>query len=45
MESISGTIFNLNDLPGHAAYLLLGISYFLTSMYRLRIVAIIGLIC
>jgi CRP-like cAMP-binding protein len=44
MESLSGTLFNLNDLPGHLAYLLLGISYFLTSMYWLRIVALLGLV-
>ena len=44
MESLSSTLFNLNDLPGHLAYALLALSYFLTSMYWLRLVAILGCI-
>jgi CRP-like cAMP-binding protein len=45
MESLASTFFNVNDLPGHLAYLLLAISYFLTNMYWLRIMAVIGLLC
>jgi CRP-like cAMP-binding protein len=44
MESVASTLFNVNDLPGHAAYLLLAVSYFLTSMYWLRLFAILGLL-
>jgi CRP-like cAMP-binding protein len=45
MNSVTASLLNVNDLPGHIAYLLLGISYFLTSMYWLRVLAIFGLLC
>jgi CRP-like cAMP-binding protein len=44
MESLSSTLFNLDDLPGHFAFALLGLSYLMTSMYWLRLVAIIGML-
>lgn len=43
MDSLTRSIFSMNDLPAHLAYVMLAISYFLTSMYWLRILAVIGL--
>jgi CRP-like cAMP-binding protein len=37
------TIFSSSELPGHFAYFLLAISYWLTSIYWLRILACFGL--
>ncbi len=37
------TIFSLNNWPGHLSYALIAISYWLTDMFRLRLVAIVGL--
>jgi hypothetical protein len=31
------------DVPGHAAFLLIAISYYLTNIYWLRVIAVIGL--
>ena len=38
-----GTIFSLNNWPGHLSYVLIAISYWLTDMFWLRLVAIVGL--
>ena len=38
-----GTIFSLNNWPGHLSYVLIAISYWLTDMLRLRAVAVVGL--
>ncbi|HRD76520.1 MAG TPA: cyclic nucleotide-binding domain-containing protein [Hyphomicrobiaceae bacterium] len=37
------TLFSWGDLPGHIAYVILAISYWLTSMFWLRTLACIGL--
>jgi CRP-like cAMP-binding protein len=37
------TLFTLNNWPGHLSYLLIAISYWLTDIFWLRVVAIIGL--
>jgi CRP-like cAMP-binding protein len=37
------TIFSLNNLPGHLSYLLIAISYWMTNIFWLRVVAVIGL--
>lgn len=37
------TIFSLNNLPGHLSYVLIAISYWLTDMFWLRLVAVVGL--
>lgn len=38
-----GTIFSLNNWPGHLSYVLIAISYWLTDMFWLRVVAVVGL--
>ena len=38
-----GTIFSLNNWFGHFSYLLIAISYWLTDIFWLRVVAVIGL--
>lgn len=38
-----GAIFSLNNWPGHLSYVLIAISYWLTDMFRLRAVAVVGL--
>ena len=38
-----GTIFSLNNWPGHLSYLLIAVSYWLTNMFWLRLVAVVGL--
>ena len=38
-----GTIFSLNNWPGHLSYVLIAISYWLTDMFWLRLVAVVGL--
>ena len=38
-----GAIFSLNNWPGHLSYVLIAISYWLTDMFWLRAVAVIGL--
>lgn len=35
--------FNWNDVPGHISYLIIAVSYYLTSMFWLRLMAVIGL--
>ena len=42
MEDL-GTIFSLSNWPGHLSYLLIAISYWLTDMFWLRVVAVVGL--
>ena len=37
------TIFGLNHWPGHLSYVLIAVSYWLTDMFRLRAVAVVGL--
>jgi CRP-like cAMP-binding protein len=37
------TIFSLNNLPGHLSYVLIAISYWLTDIFWLRSVAVVGL--
>lgn len=36
-------IFSLNNWPGHLSYVLIAVSYWLTDMFWLRLVAIVGL--
>ena len=38
-----GTIFSLNNWPGHLSYVLIAVSYWLTDMFWLRVVAVFGL--
>jgi CRP-like cAMP-binding protein len=38
-----GTIFSLNNWPGHLSYVLIAVSYWLTNMFWLRVVAVVGL--
>ena len=38
-----GTLFSLSNLPGHVSYLLIAISYWLTDIFWLRVVAVVGL--
>lgn len=38
-----GAIFSLNNWPGHLSYVLIAISYWLTDMFWLRVVAVVGL--
>src|SRR4029078_6183187 len=38
-----GTIFSLNNWPGHLSYVLIAVSYWLTNMFCLRLVAVVGL--
>ena len=38
-----GTLFSLSNLPGHISYLLIVISYWLTDIFWLRVVAVVGL--
>ena len=42
MESLA-TLFSLNNWPGHLSYVLIAISYWLTDIFWLRLVAIVGL--
>ena len=37
------TMFSLNNWPGHLSYVLMAVSYWLTNMFWLRVVAVIGL--
>jgi Cyclic nucleotide-binding domain len=37
------TIFSLNNLPGHLSYVLIAVSYWLTDIFWLRLVAVVGL--
>jgi hypothetical protein len=38
-----GTLFSVSNLPGHISYLLIAISYWLTEIFWLRVVAVVGL--
>jgi len=38
-----GTIFSLSNWPGHLSYVLIAVSYWLTDMFWLRLMAIVGL--
>lgn len=42
MEELA-TIFSINNIPGHISYVLIAISYWLTDIYWLRVMAIVGL--
>ena len=42
MDDITA-IFSLNNWPGHLSYVLIAVSYWLTDMFWLRLVAIVGL--
>src|SRR5262249_61012273 len=42
MESLA-TLFSLNNWPVHLSYVLIAISYWLTDIFWLRLVAIVGL--
>lgn len=42
MDDVSG-LFTIHDLPGHASYFLIAISYWLTRIFWLRVTAIAGL--
>lgn len=43
-ESTATLLFAWADLPGHISYVLIAVSYWLTSIYWLRITAVIGLL-
>jgi CRP-like cAMP-binding protein len=34
---------DINDIPGHASYILIAVSYYLTNIFWLRVTAVIGL--
>jgi hypothetical protein len=38
-----GSLLALNNLPGHISYVLIAISYWLTDIFWLRVVAVVGL--
>jgi len=38
-----GTLFSLHNWPGHLAFVLIAISYWLTNIFWLRLVAVVGL--
>jgi CRP-like cAMP-binding protein len=38
-----GTLFSLSNLPGHISYVLIAISYWLTDIFWLRVVAVVRL--
>ncbi len=40
---VLGITFSWSDIPGHVAYVVIGISYLLTSIFWLRIAAVVGL--
>ena len=42
MDDIAA-IFSLDNWPGHLSYALIAVSYWLTDMFWLRLVAIVGL--
>lgn len=42
MEELA-EIFSFNSIPGHVSYVLIAISYWLTDIYWLRVMAIVGL--
>ena len=42
MDDIAA-IFSLNNWPGHLSYVLIAVFYWLTDMFWLRLVAIVGL--
>lgn len=37
------TLFSLNNLPGHISYSLIAISYWMTDIFWLRVIAVVGL--
>jgi hypothetical protein len=37
------TLFSLNNWPGHLSYILIAVSYWLTDIFWLRVVAVVGL--
>ena len=37
------SLFSLNNWPGHLSYVLIAVSYWLTDMFWLRLVAVVGL--
>ncbi len=43
MDGYVNEFFSLGSLPGHLAYLLIAISYYMTSIYWLRVLAVAGL--
>jgi hypothetical protein len=42
MDTI-GSLFAWSDMPGHASYILIAVSYYLTNIYWLRVTAVMGL--
>ena len=42
MDDLS-SLFSLNNWPGHLSYILIAISYWLTDIFWLRVVAVVGL--
>jgi CRP-like cAMP-binding protein len=42
MDDLS-TIFSVNNLPGHLSYVLIAVSYWMTNIFWLRVVAVVGL--
>ena len=37
------TLFSFNNWPGHLSYILIAVSYWLTDIFWLRVVAVVGL--
>ena len=37
------SLFTINNLPGHISYILIALSYWLTDIYWLRVMAVVGL--
>lgn len=42
MENLNSNFLSAGDLPAHIAYLILAASYFVTSIYWLRVLAVVG---
>ena len=43
MDYFAEGVFSLYNLPGHVSYVLIAISYYMTSIFWLRLVAVVGL--
>src|SRR5215831_3286926 len=41
---MSGWAFSASDVPGHVSYVLIALSYWMTNVFCLRVIAVIGLV-
>jgi len=41
---MDGWAVSWSDVPGHVSYVLIALSYWMTTVFRLRIIAVIGLV-